>query len=66
VDREGELQKAEANLTVAPASQAVQVARRTTVAASWTGLTTGTRCLVRRLYSAGADGSGATILRVDS
>ena len=61
-----ELQKAETNLTVAPAGQAVQVAGRTTVTASWTTLTTGTRYLGQLHYSDGADGSEATILRVDS
>jgi len=61
-----ELQKSEGNLTVAPTAQAVQVAGQTNVTASWTGLTAGTRYLGQLHYSDGADGSGATVVRVDS
>ena len=61
-----ELQKVEGNVTVTPASQQVQVAGQTTVAASWTGLTAGMRYLGQLHYSDGADGSGSTIVRVDS
>ncbi|WP_328998218.1 S8 family serine peptidase [Kribbella sp. NBC_00709] len=61
-----ELQKAEGNLTVTPASQQVTVAGQTSVTASWAGLTTGTRYLGQLHFSDGADGSGSTIVRVDS
>ena len=61
-----ELQNPESNLTVTPAGQSVQVAAQTTVTASWTGLTAGTRYLGQLHYSDGADGSGSTVLRVDS
>jgi hypothetical protein len=60
------LLNAEGNLTVTPATQSVQVAAQTNVTASWTGLTPGTRYLGRLGYSDGADGSGSTIVRVDS
>jgi subtilisin family serine protease len=61
-----ELQNAEGNLTATPESQPVQVAEQTSVTASWTGLTAGTRYLGRLQYSDGADGSGSTVVRVDS
>jgi subtilisin family serine protease len=61
-----ELQNAEGNLTATPESQPVQVAEQTSVTASWTGLTAGTRYLGRLHYSDGADGSGSTLVRVDS
>jgi hypothetical protein len=61
-----ELQQAETNLTVTPASQPVTVAGQTSVTANWTGLTAGTRYLGQLHFSDGADGSGNTILRVDS
>jgi len=61
-----ELQKAEGNLTVTPASQQVTVAAQATVTANWTGLTAGTRYLGQLQYTDGADGSGSTIVRVDS
>ncbi|WP_406046767.1 S8 family serine peptidase [Kribbella sp. NBC_00889] len=61
-----ELQKSEGNLTVTPATQQVQVAGQTTVTASWTGLTAGMRYLGQLHYSDGADGSGSTLVRVDS
>ena len=61
-----ELQNPESNLTVSPASQSVQVAAQTNVTASWTGLTAGTGYLGQLHYSDGADGSGSTIVRVDS
>ncbi|MEV0800149.1 S8 family serine peptidase [Kribbella sp. NPDC050281] len=61
-----ELQKSEDNLTVTPATQQVQVAGQTTVTASWTGLTAGMRYLGQLHYSDGADGSGSTLVRVDS
>jgi subtilisin family serine protease len=61
-----ELQNPESNLTVTPASQTVQVAAHTNVTASWTGLTAGTRYLGQLHYSDGAEGSGSTVLRVDS
>jgi len=61
-----ELQSAQGNLTATPESQPVQVADQTTVTASWTGLTAGTRYLGRLQYSDGADGSGSTVIRVDS
>jgi hypothetical protein len=61
-----ELQKAAGNLTATPASQTVQVAGQSQVTASWTGLTSGTRYLGQLQFSDGADGSGSTIVRVDS
>ncbi len=61
-----ELQKAEGNLTVTPASQEVTVAGQTSVTASWTGLTAGTRYLGQLHFTDGADGSGSTVVRVDS
>jgi subtilisin family serine protease len=61
-----ELQKAEGNLTVTPASQQVTVAAQATVTASWTGLTAGTRYLGELHFTDGADGSGSTVVRVDS
>jgi hypothetical protein len=61
-----ELQKAEGNLTVTPASQQVTVAAQATVTASWTGLTAGTRYLGQLQFTDGANGSGSTIVRVDS
>jgi subtilisin family serine protease len=61
-----ELQNPDPNLTVTPASQPVQVAGETTVTALWSGLTAGTRYLGQLHYSDGADGSGSTIVRVDS
>ncbi|MGW1345536.1 S8 family serine peptidase [Kribbella sp. NPDC002412] len=60
------LQNVEGNLTVTPASQQVQTAAQTSVTASWTGLTAGTRYLGRLQYTDGADGSGSTLIRVDS
>jgi hypothetical protein len=61
-----ELQKAAGNLTVTPASQQVTVAGQASVTASWTGLTAGSRYLGQLHFSDGADGSGSTVLRVDS
>ena len=61
-----ELQNAESNLTVTPASQDIQVAAQTNVTASWIGLTAGSRYLGQLHYSDGADGSGWTVVRVDS
>lgn len=61
-----ELVNAEGNLTVTPETQQVQAAGQTSVTASWSGLTAGTRYLGQLAYSDGADGSGSTILRVDS
>ncbi|WP_427895656.1 S8 family serine peptidase [Kribbella sp. GL6] len=61
-----ELQKSTGNLTVTPATQQVQVASDTTVTANWTGLTAGTRYLGQLHFSDGADGSGNTVVRVDS
>jgi hypothetical protein len=61
-----ELQKAAGNLTATPASQTVEVAGQTQVTASWTGLTSGIRYLGQLQFSDGADGSGSTIVRVDS
>ncbi|MFD3399756.1 S8 family serine peptidase [Kribbella sp. NPDC058693] len=61
-----ELQKAAGNLTATPASQQVTVAGQTSITASWTGLTPGTRYLGQLRFSDGADGSGSTIVRVDS
>ncbi|WP_344219922.1 S8 family serine peptidase [Kribbella sancticallisti] len=54
------------NLTATPASQAVQAAGQVTVTATWSGLTAGTRYLGRLAYTDGADGSGFTLIRVDS
>jgi subtilisin family serine protease len=61
-----ELQKPEGNLTVTPASQSVTVAGQASVTANWTGLTAGTRYLGQLHFTDGADGSGSTVLRVDS
>jgi hypothetical protein len=61
-----ELQADEGNLTVSPAAQQVQVAGQTSVTVEWTGLTAGTRYLGWLHYSDGADGSGSTVVRVDS
>jgi hypothetical protein len=61
-----QLQKPEGNLTVTPAGQQVTVAGQTSVTATWTGLTAGTRYLGQARFADGADGSGSTILRVDS
>ena len=61
-----ELQKAEGNLTATPASQPVTVAGQTNVTASWTGLTAGTRYLGQLRFTDGANGSGSTLVRVDS
>ncbi|MFG1905327.1 S8 family peptidase [Kribbella sp. NPDC048928] len=61
-----ELQKAAGNLTATPATQQVQVAGEASVTASWTGLAAGTRYLGQLHFSDGADGSGSTIVRVDS
>nr|WP_202892501.1 S8 family serine peptidase [Kribbella shirazensis] len=61
-----ELQKAAGNLTVTPASQPVTVAGQVNVTATWTGLTAGTRYLGQLHFSDGADGSGSTVVRVDS
>ncbi|MEV5966914.1 S8 family serine peptidase [Kribbella sp. NPDC051952] len=60
-----ELQKLADNLTATPATQQVQVAAQTTITATWTGLTRGTRYLGQLHYSDGADGSGNTVLRVN-
>ncbi|WP_432948388.1 S8 family serine peptidase [Kribbella sp. CA-253562] len=54
------------NLTATPASQSVQAAGQTSVTASWSGLTAGTRYLGLLSYTDGADGSGSTVVRVDS
>ncbi|GAA1578994.1 MULTISPECIES: S8 family serine peptidase [Kribbella] len=61
-----ELQKGAGNLTVTPATQQVQVAAEASVTANWTGLTAGTRYLGQLHFSDGADGSGNTVVRVDS
>ncbi|HZX08155.1 MAG TPA: protease-associated PA domain-containing protein, partial [Kribbella sp.] len=61
-----EVQKPAGNLTVTPATQQVQVAGDTSVTATWTGLTAGTRYLGQLHFSDGADGSGSTVVRVDS
>ncbi|ADB31458.1 protease-associated PA domain protein [Kribbella flavida DSM 17836] len=61
-----ELTTAAGNLTATPASQSVQAAGQTSVTATWTGLTTGTRYLGLLSYTDGADGSGSTVVRVDS
>jgi hypothetical protein len=54
------------NLTATPASQAVQAAGQVSVTAAWTGLTANTRYLGRLAFSDGADGSGSTLIRIDS
>ena len=61
-----ELQKTAGNLTAAPASEPVHVAGQTNVTANWTGLSTATRYLGQLHFSDGADGSGSTIVRVDT
>jgi subtilisin family serine protease len=61
-----ELATSAGNLTATPASQAVQVAGQVSVTATWTGLTAGTRYLGQLTYTDGADGSGSTVVRVDS
>ncbi|HWD77546.1 MAG TPA: S8 family serine peptidase, partial [Kribbella sp.] len=61
-----ELQKGADSLTVTPASQPVQVAGQASVTASWTGLAAGTRYLGQLHFTDGADGSGNTVVRVDS
>jgi subtilisin family serine protease len=61
-----ELGAAAGNLTASPASQPVTAAGQVSVTAAWSGLTAGTRYLGRLGYSDGADGSGSTIVRVDS
>jgi hypothetical protein len=61
-----ELQTPADNLTATPASQPVQVAGQASVTAAWSGLTAGTRYLGLLSYSDGADGSGSTVVRVDS
>ncbi|MEU4197948.1 S8 family serine peptidase [Kribbella sp. NPDC026611] len=61
-----QLQNPEGNLTVTPATQQVQVAGETAVTATWSNLTPTTRYLAQLHYTDGADGSGNTILRVDS
>ncbi|MDX6248817.1 MAG: hypothetical protein QOF10_2177 [Kribbellaceae bacterium] len=54
------------NLTATPASQAVQAAGQVSVTATWTGLTANTRYLGRLAFSDGADGSGSTLIRIES
>ena len=61
-----ELATSTGNLTATPATQPVQAAGQANVTATWTGLTAGTRYLGQLLYTDGADGSGSTVLRVDS
>jgi hypothetical protein len=61
-----ELQTPAGNLTTTPASQGVQAAGQTSVTASWSGLTAGTRYLGLLSYTDGADGSGSTVVRVDA
>lgn len=61
-----QIQNAQGNLTASPASQPVQVAGQVTVTANWSGLTAGTRYLGQLHFTDGADGSGSTIVRVDS
>ncbi|NUS00514.1 MAG: S8 family peptidase [Kribbellaceae bacterium] len=61
-----ELQKGAGSLTVSPASQPVQVAGQVSVTASWTGLTANTKYLGQLQFTDGADGSGSTVVRVDS
>ncbi|WP_238161775.1 S8 family serine peptidase [Kribbella antibiotica] len=60
------LTTAEGNLTVAPASQPVTTAAQSTVTATWTGLTAGTRYLGQLSFTDGGAGTGSTVLRVDS
>ncbi len=57
---------AEGNLTVTPASQAVQLAIPASVTATWTGLTAGQRYLGRLVYSDGTATIGSTVLQVDA
>jgi subtilisin family serine protease len=54
------------NLTATPASQAVTTANPFTVTATWSNLTAGTRYLGRLTYTDGADGSGTTLVRINS
>ncbi len=54
------------NLTATPASQPVTTAGQAAVTASWSGLTAGTRYLGRLAYTDGADGSGSTLVRINS
>jgi hypothetical protein len=61
-----QLQNPADNLTATPATQPVQVAAQTNVTATWSGLTPSTRYLGQLHYSDGADGSGSTIVRIDS
>jgi subtilisin family serine protease len=61
-----EVNESAGNLTATPASQPVQAAGQISVTAAWTGLTPGTRYLGRLGFTDGADGSGSTMVRVDS
>ncbi|HZB49937.1 MAG TPA: S8 family serine peptidase [Mycobacteriales bacterium] len=53
------------NMTVAPASQAVQAGQLATVTASWSGLTAGDRYLGRVAFGDGTVSAGSTFVRVD-
>jgi hypothetical protein len=53
------------NMTVAPASQAVQAGQLATVTASWSGLTAGDRYLGRVAFGNGTVAAGSTFVRVD-
>ncbi|WP_020388467.1 S8 family peptidase [Kribbella catacumbae] len=61
-----EINEPAGNLTATPASQPVTAAGQTSVTASWSGLTAGTRYLGRLAYTDGADGSGSTLVRINS
>ena len=61
-----ELEAPTGNLTATPASQPVTAAGQVSVTAGWTGLTPGSRYQGRLAYSDGADGTGSTLLRVNS
>ncbi|MEU4393049.1 S8 family serine peptidase [Kribbella sp. NPDC023855] len=61
-----ELNEPAGNLTATPASQPVTTAAQASVTASWTGLTAGSRYLGRLAFTDGADGSGSTIIRINS
>jgi hypothetical protein len=61
-----EIQTPAGNLTATPASQPVQAAGHVSVTATWTGLTANTHYLGRLGFTDGADGSGATLVRIDS
>jgi subtilisin family serine protease len=54
------------NLTVQPASQAVQPGQAATVTAAWSGLTAGQRYLGRISFGDGTGSAGGTFVRVDA